>query len=536
MTIRIGTRASALALAQATMVGDRLAELSGEDFELVHITTEGDVRPDPLATLGGQGVFIAAVRQALLDGRCDLAVHSMKDLPCGDHPDLVFGAVPTRETPADVLCARDGLTLATLPAGARVGTGSPRRAAQLLRARPDVAVVDIRGNVPTRLRRVTEDLDAVVLARAGLARLGLLDSITEVLPPEAMVPAAGQGALAVECLRETATAATPLAAALAAFDDAATRLEVTAERAVLGELGASCTTPVGARGRCEAGVLHLEAILFVGSRTAHATSAGVVTTPEQAAAAGAALARELRTSAPRVAVLRERPGALADELAAAGVAVVHCPVVRTEPLPVTGLTDHLAWVGDGWLVVTSPRTVDFLLEFATREVVPAGALAAPRCACVGAATARAARAAGLRVAVVGDADAERLVELMPVAGPSSPTDVQVRALLPGSALARPALGEGLRAKGYDVRSLTLYRTVNAPPPPGALQRAAECDAVLAAATSQVEAWVELGGPRDVRWIAMGRPTASAIRRHGMSCVVAPHPTAAGLLTALKELP
>ncbi len=197
MTIRIGTRASALALAQATMVGDRLAELSGEDFELVHITTEGDVRPDPLATLGGQGVFIAAVRQALLDGRCDLAVHSMKDLPCGDHPDLVFGAVPTRETPADVLCARDGLTLATLPAGARVGTGSPRRAAQLLRARPDVAVVDIRGNVPTRLRRVTEDLDAVVLARAGLARLGLLDSITEVLPPEAMVPAAGQGALAV---------------------------------------------------------------------------------------------------------------------------------------------------------------------------------------------------------------------------------------------------------------------------------------------------------------------------------------------------
>ena len=530
MTIRIGTRASALALAQATIVGERLAELSGQDVELVHVTTEGDVRTESLTSLGGQGVFVAAVRQALLDGRCDVAVHSMKDLPSGEHPYLTFGAIPVREAPVDVLCARDGYTLATLPAGARVGTGSPRRAAQLLRASPDLDIVDIRGNVPTRLRRTTKDLDAVVLARAGLARLGLLDAATEELTD--MVPAAGQGALAVECLRETATAATPLAAALAALDDAATRLAITAERAVLAELGASCTTPVGVHGQYDDGVLHLQAVLLVGSRTATAEASCPVTTPADAAAVGAALALELRSAAPRLAVLRERPGVLTAELEAAGVVVVQCPVVRTEPLPVTGLSDDLAWLGDGWLVVTSPRTVDFLAELAGREAVPAAALVVPRCACVGPATARAAQAMGLRVEVVGDADAERLVELMPSPDhDGEPT----RVLLPGSALTRPALADGLRAKGYDPRGLALYRTVTAPPDPGDLQRAAECDAVLAAASSQVEAWVELDGRRDVRWIAMGRPTAATIRRLGMECTVASSPTAAGLLTALKEL-
>lgn len=527
MTIRIGTRASALALAQATWVGERLAQLSGESAELVHVTTEGDVRTESLASLGGQGVFIAAVRQALLEGRCDVAVHSMKDLPSGDHPELAFGAIPAREAPVDVLCARDRLTLAALPAGARVGTGSPRRAAQLRRARPDLRVVDIRGNVPTRLRRITEDLDAVVLARAGLARLGLLDAITEELD---MVPAAGQGALAVECLHETAHATTPLAAALAALDDAATRLAVTAERAVLTELGASCTTPVGAHGRLAGGSLHLRGVLLVASRAALAEVTRPVTTPEDAAAAGAALARELRAQAPRLAVLRERPGALADELEAAGVAVVHCPVVRTESLPVTGLAEHLSWLGDGWLVLTSPRTVDFLADLADRESVPAATLAAPRCACVGPATARAAQAMGLRVEVVGDADAERLVELMPAPDAGE----AVRAFLPGSALTRPALADGLRAKGYEPRSLALYRTVTSPPPEGGIERVAECDAVLAAASSQVEAWVELGGPRDVRWIAMGRPTAATIRRLGMECSVAPDPTAAGLLAALAD--
>ncbi len=527
MTIRIATRASALALTQATWVGERLAEASGDDFELVHVTTEGDVRPESLASLGGQGVFIAAVRQALLDGRSDIAVHSLKDLPSGDHPDLVFGALPAREAPMDVLCARDGLTMATLPAGARVGTGSPRRAAQLRLLRPDLVVVDIRGNVPTRLRRITTDLDAVVLARAGLARLGLLDAVTEEL---AMVPAAGQGALAIECRPQTAAAGTPLAAALAALDDTATRLETTAERAVLAGLGASCTTPVGARGRYDGRLLRLDAVLLVASRAIRAAVSVPVSTPGQAAAAGACLADELRAAAPSIAVLREQPGALAQELADAGVTVVHCPVVRTEALPATGLAEQLAWLAGGWLVVTSPRTVDFLTGLAEREGVPDAALAGPRCACVGEATARAARAAGLRVEVVGEADAERLVELMP-----APADTADRLLIPGSARSRPVLADGLRARGFEVRAWPLYTTVTGQPPPDALARAANCDAVLAAASSQVDAWLELGGTRSVRWIAMGRPTGATLARHGLAHRVSPQPNAAGVLEAFAEL-
>ena len=402
VTIRIATRASALALTQATWVGERLAEASGDDFELVHVTTEGDVRPESLASLGGQGVFIAAVRQALLDGRSDIAVHSLKDLPSGDHPDLVFGALPAREAPMDVLCARDGLTMATLPAGARVGTGSPRRAAQLRLLRPDLVVVDIRGNVPTRLRRITTDLDAVVLARAGLARLGLLDAVTEEL---AMVTA-GQGALAIECRPQTAAAGTPLAAALAALDDTATRLETTAERAVLAGLGASCTTPVGARGRYDGRLLRLDAVLLVASRAIRAAGSVPVSTPGQAAAAGAGLADELRAAAPSIAVLREQPGALAQELADAGVTVVHCPVVRTEALPATGLAEQLAWLAGGWLVVTSPRTVDFLTRLAERGV-PDAALAGPGVP-VDEARRPPARPGCGRGG--GEADAERLVE------------------------------------------------------------------------------------------------------------------------------
>src|SRR4051812_34185192 len=149
--VRVGTRASALALAQTTHVADALARLGGFEVQLVRVTTHGDRLTGSLASIGGTGVFVTALRDAVLDGRCDVAVHSLKDLPTGPAEGLVVGAVPEREDPSDVLVARDGGTLETLPAGARVGTGSPRRAAQLLAARPDLEVVDIRGNVDTRL-------------------------------------------------------------------------------------------------------------------------------------------------------------------------------------------------------------------------------------------------------------------------------------------------------------------------------------------------------------------------------------------------
>lgn len=202
--LRIGTRASALALAQSGQIGGAIAaHLPGGEVELVHVSTHGDRdRTSPLAQIGGTGVFVTAVRQALLDGRVDAIVHSAKDLPTAPAEGIEIACLPRREDVRDALCARDGLTLATLPAGAAVGTGSPRRAAQLLRARPDLTIVPVRGNVDTRLARAqgpAADLDAVVLAASGLRRLGREPAITELIDPSVMLPAPAQGALAVEC-------------------------------------------------------------------------------------------------------------------------------------------------------------------------------------------------------------------------------------------------------------------------------------------------------------------------------------------------
>jgi hydroxymethylbilane synthase len=247
--LRVGTRGSVLARTQAETVARALSAATGRPAELVVVTTRGDVDPSPLERIGGTGVFVAAVREALLRGECDVAVHSLKDLPTAAADGLRLAAVPTREDPRDALCARDGLGLAELPEGARVGTGSPRRAAQLRSIRPDLDVVPVRGNVDTRLAAVGDGtLDAVVLARAGLARLGRLDAATEVLDPLQMLPAPGQGALAVEC--RAGDPADPdessLHDALRDLDDPATRAAVTAERSLLAALEAGCTAPVGA--------------------------------------------------------------------------------------------------------------------------------------------------------------------------------------------------------------------------------------------------------------------------------------------------
>lgn len=241
--LRLGTRRSALARTQSALVAEELHERTGREVRLVEVVTQGDVSAAPLAQIGGTGVFATALRSALRAGDVDLAVHSLKDLPTSPAPGLVLAAVPAREDPRDVLVSRDGAGLADLPPGARVGTGSPRRAAQLRAARPDLRVVDVRGNVDTRLRTVTEGaLDAVVLARAGLLRLGRAGEVSEVLEPEVLMPAPGQGALAVECRADDAATT----AACADLDHAATRAEVTAERALLAALEAGCTAPVGA--------------------------------------------------------------------------------------------------------------------------------------------------------------------------------------------------------------------------------------------------------------------------------------------------
>lgn len=242
-TLRLGTRASALATTQSEHIASRLRAESGVEVELIRISTEGDRNPGSLAEMGGQGVFVAALREALIRGDIDLAVHSLKDLPTTPDPRLVLAAIPQREDPRDVLVARDGLSLGELPQGARIGTGSPRREAQLNALGLGVEVVPIRGNVDTRIAKVASgDFDGVLLARAGLLRLGRADEATEVIDPLQMLPAPGQGALACEC-RVDDDATIRL---LEGLDDSDTRAAVTAERSLLATLEAGCSAPVGA--------------------------------------------------------------------------------------------------------------------------------------------------------------------------------------------------------------------------------------------------------------------------------------------------
>ncbi|AJC57509.1 MULTISPECIES: hydroxymethylbilane synthase [Streptomyces] len=245
--LRLGTRRSTLAMAQSGQVAEAVRDLTGRPVELVEITTYGDTSREHLAQIGGTGVFVSALRDALLAGEIDFAVHSLKDLPTAQPAELALAAIPVRVDPRDALIARDGLTFEELPDGARVGTGSPRRMAQLnawartLGKR--IETVPVRGNVDTRIGFVRKgELDAVVLAAAGLTRIGRIDEATQLLSPDVVLPAPGQGALAIECVAADAH----LVAALGELDDPVTRAAVTAERSLLAALEAGCSAPVAA--------------------------------------------------------------------------------------------------------------------------------------------------------------------------------------------------------------------------------------------------------------------------------------------------
>jgi hydroxymethylbilane synthase len=231
-----------MALAQAGHVATLLAARTGREAEIIGLATQGDVSRAHLTQIGGTGVFVSALRDALLAGEIDFAVHSLKDLPSRPASGLRLAAVPPRDDPRDALVARNGAKLADLPGGASVGTGSPRRAAQVLLLRPDLRPVPIRGNAGTRLAKVTTgEVDSVVLGHAGLARIGRLDLVSQVFEPDEMLPAPGQGALAVECRDGDED----LAGWLGEIDDAASRAATTAERALLAALQAGCSAPVG---------------------------------------------------------------------------------------------------------------------------------------------------------------------------------------------------------------------------------------------------------------------------------------------------
>ena len=291
--LRIGSRGSALALWQAEFVRDWLARVAGARAEIITIRTAGDhFQQGSVAAIGQKGVFIKEIEDALLAGTVDLAVHSLKDVPTEIPQGLLLAAVPERNDPRDCLVSRSGAGLGTLPRGARVGTSSLRRQAQLRRARPDVEVRELRGNVDTRLRRVEEGtLDAAVLAYAGLRRLKFDGRVTEILSPEVMLPAVGQGALAVETRAEDRGTRQ----CLAAFEHAETRAAVTAERAVLASLEGGCQVPLGAWGRVEGGRLVLDACVCAvdGSEVVRDRASGPADQPE---ALGRALGERLRAA------------------------------------------------------------------------------------------------------------------------------------------------------------------------------------------------------------------------------------------------
>ena len=303
--LRIGTRGSALALWQARSIARALLETTSVEPAIVIIKTSGDkFQQTSFSQIGTKGIFIKELEDALLDGRIDLAVHSMKDVPTEMPEGLTIAAIGKREDVRDALLSSSGATLASLPQGARVGTSSLRRQSQLLYARRDLGVLELRGNVDTRVEKLKRgDYDAIVLAKAGLDRLGLSGNISQVLPHDVSLPAAGQGAIGIEA--RTGDAET--FRVLATLDDAETRSAVTAERSALAGLGGGCQVPIGAWGRVENGKLALDVVVLSpdGTQRMWEKDSGL---PEEAEAIGKRIAQKLRDCGAATLLEREIRG------------------------------------------------------------------------------------------------------------------------------------------------------------------------------------------------------------------------------------
>ncbi|HET7030864.1 MAG TPA: hydroxymethylbilane synthase [Candidatus Limnocylindrales bacterium] len=469
--IAVGTRGSALALVQARMVVHAL-EMQGRAAQIVIIETEGDRRaPD---TAWGEGAFVAAIERALLDGRVDVAVHSAKDVPTDVDPRLVIGAYLPRADARDALVVPAGATarsLTDLPAGSRVGTDSPRRTGFIRALRPNLVVHPLHGNVDTRLRRLDEgETDALVLACAGLERLGRADRIAERLDPELVPPAPGQGAIAVQ-IRADDLRCGP---AIAAIDDRATRIAVETERAFLTATGGGCRAPIGMLATVHADWLELVAgVADPDGNGAVVTRRSVPLT--QARERAAAIAAELRPSAGRTAppsprrVIVTRAAAqsdgLIDALAAVEVEAVMVPAIEIELAHPGGELDRAAGALQlmTWVVVTSANGAQAVLAAAERVLAE---LASPRWAAIGTSTARALETEGIDVDLVpSTADAETLARELPI-------DTGDRVLVVRGDLAGPGLAEALRRRGAVVDDVIGYRTRLAPASSGPLLRAA----------------------------------------------------------------
>ncbi|MBI5281007.1 MAG: hydroxymethylbilane synthase [Candidatus Solibacter usitatus] len=526
MKLTIGSRGSQLALWQARWVAARLAEL-GVETELLIIKTTGDKITDvPLAKVGSKGLFTKEIEDALLDGRIDLAVHSLKDLPTVLPAGLMVAAFPERETPLDALI---GHSLATLPQAAKVGTSSLRRAAQLKRLRPDLSIESVRGNLDTRLRKLDEgQFDAIMLAGAGLRRLGWASRIAELLPADLMCPAVGQGALAIET-RDDAGQASQICSRL---DHPPTRAAVTAERAVLASLGGGCQVPIGAYATVDGDLLRLRSIVIdpdSGALIADQTSGPV----PDAESIGAAAAGRLLDSGARsilaaiydgalplagqrvlVARARNQAAALSSRLRAAGAGVVELPAIEILPLPFTPPD----WPSYQWAIFTSANAVDFFFD----KVAPAPG---PRICAIGPATAEALCRRGLEPNLV---PAQFVAESVVAALSSEPIAGQ-RILLPRAAAARDLIPDQLSKLGATVDVLPVYETRV----PAGLRQTAQT--LFASAPPH---WIALTSASTVKHLydALGPATLSRAKLASIGPITSDAARALGLAVAVEASP
>ncbi|MCC5876195.1 MAG: hydroxymethylbilane synthase [Candidatus Sumerlaeia bacterium] len=569
MTLRVGTRGSRLALVQARGIVDSLRGAHpGLEVELVVVQTTGDrILDAPLAKIGGKGVFTKEIESALLDRRIDIAVHSLKDVPTLQPPGLDLAAVTIRESPFDVLLAARPMPWGGFPGGTRIGTSSLRRGAMVRAAAPNATVLDLRGNVPTRIDKMMRgEYDAIILAEAGVARLGLDAPYRQVLSPPDLLPAPGQGALGLQ-IRDDDTRTRELLQVLHDEESAAC---CTAERALLHALGGGCQMPLGAHGTIdrETGKLKLLGRILSpdggrvldGKITGDASDPGAVGSKlaslflergareilaqlhlpsdgfEQAVARSAAL-DTLPLGGRRVIITRDEDsdGPLSCALRDLGAHPVCLPCVEHRPpadaAPFQSAMKRLDIYT--WVVLTSRRAVRAFVE-ATRE----SAASTPRVACVGRSTRDAATAAGLKVDLVpGREDAEGLLgELLPRLTPSD------RILYPRSSRAGSTLADGLRDAGITLDDPVAYETH--PAAPADLLRAflhqGPPHAITFASPSAVAGFVEAA--RAIDWnvetapcFAIGNTTARAMKEHGIPVArIAREHTFPSLAEAVKD--
>jgi hydroxymethylbilane synthase len=533
-TFRIGTRGSALALVQARWVAASLSEL-GIGTELILLRTDGDDRAAD--TSWGEGAFVGRIVEALLDGTVDMGVHSAKDVPTDEHPDTVIAAYPRRDDPRDALVCRErGSTLARLPHGARVGTDSPRRTAFLKALRPDLELHPLHGNVDTRLAKLDRgDTDALVLAVAGLTRLGLADRIDEVFPVELVASAPGQGALAVQVRADDVEAR----GAAARLDDPATRIAVVAERLLLTAAGGGCRSPIGAVGRVEGDRFWLVAgaeRIWVPTRGAATDLARVVWVrtegePRHHRALAERLAARIVTLRTRPRVLVTRPARqaapLLEALSREGVEAVHVPAIEIRHVDGGGplVVAITAAAAGTWIVLTSVNAMSATLRAVARAGVSPGNL---RWAAIGATTAAALRGQGISDPFVPRIPTARhLAEELPIGTGD-------RVLLPRTDAAEATLPEALRLRGALVEELPAYRTVEAPSASRELlSRAIDdgpIDAIVLTSGSTARGVLGLAAADTTSMlqrtpvIAIGPTTAAVARRVGFDTViVAPAP-------------